>query len=93
MPRKTTTKAARADLAARTASYIAHSIDTTNWAALLSQHRYCAACPARAGAHLIEDEMHNLCLGCPLRPLMLDLAELVLRRDHDTAGDSARDTR
>lgn len=90
MPRKTT-KAARADLAARTASYIAHSIDATDWAALLSQHRYCAACPARAGAHLIEDEIHNLCLGCPLRPLMLDLAELTLRRGRAASSDTAQD--
>lgn len=91
MPRKTT-KAARADLAARTASYIARSIDATDWAALLSQHRYCAACPARAGAHLIEDEMHNLCLGCPLRPLMLDLAELTLRRGRAASPDTEQGT-
>lgn len=89
---KNTTKAARADIAARTASYIVAAIDGTDWEQLLNQHRYCAQCPARAGAHLIEDTVQDLCLACPLRPLMLDLAELTLRRGRAASADTAQGT-
>lgn len=66
---------------AAVADYIIEQIDATDWQTLLEQHRYCSQCPARCGGVLDEDDaVNDLCLACPLRPLMLDIAQLVLRK-------------
>ena len=68
------------DITLATAQHIVKAVDGTDWRALLEQHRYCATCPARGGPVEVVGEVCNLCAACPLRPLMMALADMALRQ-------------
>lgn len=78
MPRKKS--AQQSEITAATARHIIQAVDGTDWRALLEQHRYCATCPARGGPADVAGEVCNLCAACPLRPLMMALADMALRQ-------------
>lgn len=62
------------------ASHIAKVIDGTNWAEITQKINPCRTCPARDGPHLIGDDIGSFCTACPLRPLLMALADLDLRQ-------------
>lgn len=62
------------------ASHIAAVIDSTDWAGITRQINPCRTCPARDGPHLIGDDIGSFCAACPLRPLLMSLADLDLRQ-------------
>lgn len=62
------------------ASHIAAVIDGTDWAGITRQINPCRTCPARDGPHLIGDDIGSFCTACPLRPLLMALADLDLRQ-------------
>lgn len=67
------------DIAEQTANYITTQLDATDWQQLLEQHKYCQGCPARSGVQMVGNDIDSLCLYCPLRPLMMNIADLQLR--------------
>lgn len=69
-----------ADVARDTSQYIVSVIDGNDWCSMQRNNSFCAACPARSGAQIIDNEIYNLCSACPLRPLMSDIADLVYRQ-------------
>lgn len=62
------------------ASHIASVIDGTNWRSITRKVNPCRNCPARDGPHLIGDDIGSFCSACPLRPLLMALADLDLRQ-------------
>nr|CRY97100.1 hypothetical protein [uncultured prokaryote] len=71
--------ATKKDIARRTAQHIINKIDHTDWHAIRESVNPCHDCPARGGPQEQSGEILSLCLACPLRPLMLDLADLEMR--------------
>lgn len=67
------------EITRRTAQHIISRIEATDWGALRRKLNPCHDCPARGGPQEQGGEILSLCLACPLRPLMLDLADLELR--------------
>lgn len=63
----------------RTAQHIIDHIEKTDWGQLRRTLNPCHDCPARGGPQTQDGEILSLCLACPLRPLMLDLADLEMR--------------
>lgn len=75
------TSSKKRDATARAvASHIAKVIDGTDWAGITRQINPCRTCPARDGPHLIGDDIGSFCAACPLRPLLMALADLDLRQ-------------
>lgn len=73
-------KAAKAAAIQAAADYITAVIDGEPWEARLSGAAYCRQCPARQGLVLDGDEIEHVCSVCPLRPYMMAVADLVLRK-------------
>lgn len=62
------------------AKHIVKAIDTTDWTGIKENINPCRNCPARDGPHLIGDDIGSFCSACPLRPVLLSLADLELRQ-------------
>lgn len=66
------------DALERTQAHIARIIDTTPWSAAADRINWCRTCPGRSEV-ITSSGLETPCLGCPLRPLVVALAELQLR--------------
>ena len=62
------------------ASHIIKAIDENDWKGIKDKINPCRTCPARDGPHLIGDDIGTFCIACPLRPVLIALADLELRR-------------
>lgn len=64
------------DFAPEVADHVRKAIDQTPWVQIIQQINPCSSCPARSGIAARA----SYCDVCPIRPLMLSLAELQLRQ-------------
>ena len=68
------------DALAAVQEHIKTIIDQTPWAAAADRIDWCRTCPARAPV-VTENGLESPCFSCPLRPLVVALAELQLRQN------------
>lgn len=71
-----------------TREYIQRIIDTTPWADAAQQATWCRSCPGRASI-ITESGLDSPCYACPLRPLLVALAELQLRQNRNARAAAA----
>lgn len=62
------------------AAHIVDAIDKNDWKEIKEKINPCRTCPARDGPHLIGDDVGTFCSACPLRSVLLALADLELRQ-------------
>lgn len=70
-----------------TQKHIQGIVDTTPWAEA-ARLDWCRTCPGRSGV-ISESGLESPCYACPLRPLIVALAELQLRQNRDAAAAAA----
>lgn len=55
-------------------------VDATPWASAAERIDWCRTCPARAPI-VTANGLESPCFSCPLRPLLVSLAELQMRQN------------
>ena len=76
------------DYAPIVADHVRDAIDRTPWGAIIAEVNPCSSCPARTKIAARA----AYCDVCPIRPLMLALAELQLRQQASYRSDKAPKT-